>query len=136
MSFGDMPVCSAWELAAQAVGEIGKPWGIGIRLAKAELSFEDAFRPGEASVRQQRRGHSSFPCFAEVEPLDHRAFLAAGKLDQAAGVRRRDTESVDHLPIIESQELAGRHRGAKSTGQAGRVKTSSLKRVAGCNADA
>src|SRR6476660_4350375 len=71
-----------------------------------------------------------------MEPLDHGPFLAAGKFDQSAGVRSRDAESVDHLSIIESQESACRHRGAKSTGQSGRVKTSLLERVPRGNADA
>src|SRR5438552_1235874 len=76
----------SFEGLSQAMGEIGKLRRIGECPAKAKLPFENAFRSGEASARQQSRGHASLRGFTEVEPLDHGSLLAAGKFDQPTRV--------------------------------------------------
>src|SRR5574341_1788291 len=111
------------------MGEIGKLGRIRERPAKTKLSFEDAFRFGKTSARQQGSGHASLPCFTEMKPLDHGSFLAAGKFHQASRVGAGDAESVDHLALVETQQPACRHGGTKSTCQPGRVKASSLAGV-------
>src|SRR3970282_1621206 len=98
------------ECAPQSVSKIRKLGRIGKSLAKTELSLEDAFRPGEASACEHRRGHAAFAGFAEMEPLDHRSFLAAGEFDQAAGVGTGDAERVDHLALVQTEQPTGGHR--------------------------
>ena len=82
-----------------------------------------------------RRQSHPFRRLSEVQTLDHRALLAARKFDHSAGIRAGDSQRMDHLIFIETQEPAGRHRGAKGSRQSGRVEAAFLKGIASSDAD-
>ena len=70
----------------EPVSEIVEFGRIGKALAKTEFAFEHALGTGETAAGQLCRGNTAFGRFAEMEPLDHCAFLTARELDQAAGI--------------------------------------------------
>ncbi len=79
------------EFTSQTMGQPREVRRVGKSPAKTELPFKDALGTGEAAARQRGRRHASFRSFSQVETLDHRAFLAARKFHQPAGIRAGDS---------------------------------------------
>ena len=101
---------------------------------KAELAFDHRARPGEAGGSKARRQHPGFRGAPEMQPLDGAA-VAAREFEKAAGERPGDADRVGHLRRIETEQMAGGHRGAERSGRARRVKAARLVGVAGRAAD-
>ena len=71
-----------------------------------------------------------------METLDHRTFLTAGKLHQPTGIGAGDSQRMNHLIFVETQESSGRHGSTKGSSQSGGMETALLQGIAGSDADA
>src|SRR5207342_430196 len=77
-----------------------------------------------------------FRGFSQVETLDHRALMTAGKFHQPPGIRAGDSQRINHLIFVETQEPSGRHRSPKGSSQSGGMEAAFFERISRSDADA